>query len=392
VAYHDTGSSNAGGAYRSTGVDIENSSEGGYDVGWTASGEWLMYTVNVASSASYTVQLRVASPYGATMHVGFDGSTDVWKAVSIPNTGGWQRWTTVSFTTTIGSGKQMMKVYFDNGAVNFNKVTVASATTTTTTTPTTSSGTGADISVLSWNIRINDYSEAHARAAMARAMAVSPRPQVITIQEAYRTRFDIYIDELQRQTGRTWYGVFRPTCPLGAWNGSTCSVTDDGGIGIFSMFPITSSSIIWLPYPDCWTSARVALRAAISVNGKTVQVFNTHLQTGSCSSVADQRYASMRKIKDWAKSYSTPQIIGGDFNADPDQIMSSSGMSPNFVDSWTVAGVGNRFTFTAPYPSMKIDYLMFDAGWGAQPLSSEVPTSTGGVSDHYPVRATFRIR
>jgi len=62
-------------------------------------------------------------------------------------------------------------------------------------------GSTSDISVLTWNIKIDDYSVAHARDAMARSMAVSPRPQVIVIQEAYQTRYSIYLDELQRQTG-----------------------------------------------------------------------------------------------------------------------------------------------------------------------------------------------
>src|SRR5262249_26322327 len=77
VAYPDTTAGNTGGQFRSTGVDIEAASEGGFDVGWTAPGEWLNYTVNVASAGSYTVSLRVASPGGATMHVGFNTASNV---------------------------------------------------------------------------------------------------------------------------------------------------------------------------------------------------------------------------------------------------------------------------------------------------------------------------
>ena len=44
VAYHDTTAGNNGGAYRSQDVDLEPSSDGGYDVGWIAAGEWLNYT------------------------------------------------------------------------------------------------------------------------------------------------------------------------------------------------------------------------------------------------------------------------------------------------------------------------------------------------------------
>src|SRR5690349_25020313 len=55
IAYWDSTAGNAGGQYRSTNVDIEACSEGGYDVGWTYPGEWLSYTVNVPSSGTYTV-------------------------------------------------------------------------------------------------------------------------------------------------------------------------------------------------------------------------------------------------------------------------------------------------------------------------------------------------
>src|SRR5439155_18888610 len=64
VAYHDTSAGNSGGAYRSTDVDLEPSTDGGYDVGWIVGGEWVTYTVNVGTAGSYTAKLRVASPGG----------------------------------------------------------------------------------------------------------------------------------------------------------------------------------------------------------------------------------------------------------------------------------------------------------------------------------------
>src|SRR5207237_10706793 len=57
VAYSDTTAGNYGGQYRNTDVDIETTTDtgGGYDVGWIAAGEWLNYTVNVASAGTYTL-------------------------------------------------------------------------------------------------------------------------------------------------------------------------------------------------------------------------------------------------------------------------------------------------------------------------------------------------
>src|SRR5436309_8367250 len=68
VGYHDSGPNNMGGAFRSGGVDIENAAGGGYDIAWIAAGEWLNYTVNVASAGTYTIQVRVASPGGGGIH------------------------------------------------------------------------------------------------------------------------------------------------------------------------------------------------------------------------------------------------------------------------------------------------------------------------------------
>ncbi len=124
VAYHDTDPANNGGQYRTTAVDIETSSEGGFDVGWIAAGEWLNYTVSVASAGNRTVQLRVASPSGASMHVGFNTASNVWKVVSIPATGGWQNWTTVSVPVTLGAGTQQLTLLFDTGGMNIRTIVV----------------------------------------------------------------------------------------------------------------------------------------------------------------------------------------------------------------------------------------------------------------------------
>jgi len=129
VAYHDTTTGNSGGAYRSTDVDIEPSSEGAYDVGWTAAGEWLNYTVNVAAAGSYVAQLRVASASGASMHLGFNKTSSVWASVSVPSTGGWQTWTTINAPVTLGAGVQQMTLFFDTPGVNVSSVTIVGSST-----------------------------------------------------------------------------------------------------------------------------------------------------------------------------------------------------------------------------------------------------------------------
>lgn len=61
VAYHDLDTANNGEEqYRTTGVDVETTSDtgGGYDVGWMRTGEWIEYTVNVGTAGAYTLAAR----------------------------------------------------------------------------------------------------------------------------------------------------------------------------------------------------------------------------------------------------------------------------------------------------------------------------------------------
>ncbi len=128
VAYHDLDAANNGGQYRSTGVDIEATIDtgGGYDVGWTAAGEWLNYTVNVSTPGLYTISTRVASSAsGGTFHIEFNGVNKTGPII-IPNTGGAQNWLTLSVSNVLlDAGQQSMRFLMDvNNGVgtvgNFN--------------------------------------------------------------------------------------------------------------------------------------------------------------------------------------------------------------------------------------------------------------------------------
>ena len=118
VAFHDLTAGNAGGAYRQTDVDLEAATEGGYDVGWIAAGEWLKYSVNVAAAGNYILDARVAaSGQGGSFHVEFGGK-DVTGTMTIPDTGGWQNWTTLSTSVALTAGPQVMRVVFDTPGTN----------------------------------------------------------------------------------------------------------------------------------------------------------------------------------------------------------------------------------------------------------------------------------
>jgi regulation of enolase protein 1 (concanavalin A-like superfamily) len=120
VAYHDLTAGNAGGAYRNTDVDIEVTTDagGGHNVGWIQAGEWLEYSVNVTTAGAYTLQARVASSgAGGTLHVQAKG-VNLTGSMTVPDTGAWQTFQTLSKAVTLTAGEQVIRLAFDTAGPN----------------------------------------------------------------------------------------------------------------------------------------------------------------------------------------------------------------------------------------------------------------------------------
>ncbi|MBN1997233.1 family 43 glycosylhydrolase [candidate division KSB1 bacterium] len=122
-AYSDSDTTNNGGAYRlGEGVDIETCSAGGFNVGWTNAGEWLEYTIHVKNTGDYDVIVHVASPEGGSIHLSLDGE-DITGSMTIPATGGWQNWQTISKTKVpFKAGKHILQLYEETGGFNIDKI------------------------------------------------------------------------------------------------------------------------------------------------------------------------------------------------------------------------------------------------------------------------------
>jgi len=136
VGYFTSDNTNHGGQYRTgEGVSIEATTDsgGGYDVGWATAGEWLNYTVNVTAAGTYTVQVRVANNgQGGTFHFNVDRSSATGE-LTVPNTGGWQNWQTLSTSITLSAGSHIIQLAMDSigsaGTVgNFNWFSIGSGT------------------------------------------------------------------------------------------------------------------------------------------------------------------------------------------------------------------------------------------------------------------------
>ena len=126
VAYYDTDAGNNGGSYRASEyVDTEACTDtgGGHNVGWTADGEWLKYTVDVAPAGDYTITTRVARGTGGSgaFHIEVDG-VDVTGSIAVQDTGGWQNWVSKPATVSLNSGEQVVEIVIESGDININRL------------------------------------------------------------------------------------------------------------------------------------------------------------------------------------------------------------------------------------------------------------------------------
>jgi len=119
---------NNGRSYRNDGVDIEPCADtdttNGYNVGWIAQGEWIDYTVFADSvPGRYNVKYRVASGgSGGELKLRLINGADSLDlhTVTIPGTGGWQNWQTVSESANFPSGNFILRLEIIDGVFNLN--------------------------------------------------------------------------------------------------------------------------------------------------------------------------------------------------------------------------------------------------------------------------------
>lgn len=162
------------------------------------------------------------------------------------------------------------------------------------------------------------------------------------------------------------------------------------GVAVLSRHPIlsvTNHEITRWSTVDPDAAPRPApgfAEVVVSVRGKPVHVYNTHLDFRPDPSVRQRQVADtldiLRQDPPGAR-----QVLLGDFNAEP----AAPELSPLFAhvrDVWGVRDGG--LTFPADDPVKRIDYVTVEGPVRA--LNASVPALT--ASDHRPVVATLLLR
>jgi endoglucanase len=97
-----------------------NDTNGGSTVSYIDDNDWLDYNVNVATAGTYTLNFRVANAWGNGNIQIKNSEGNVLGSVDVPQTGGWQNYTTVLTTAVLPAGSQVIRLFANRGAFNFN--------------------------------------------------------------------------------------------------------------------------------------------------------------------------------------------------------------------------------------------------------------------------------
>lgn len=255
----------------------------------------------------------------------------------------------------------------------------------TYTTGSTSTATGgASVKVMQWNIHETKGSDGRCDPERIANTIVRMAPDVVSLNEVPYYHSTYVNDDvparleqmLEQKTGRAWYRKF-----VNVYGG-----TWGYGNVILSRFPFTSSSTKILSYK------RGVVQVGVSLNGRTVNIFSTHVDYFN----AGYRTTQINEAKSFISGFSGPRVVMGDFNTNPGT-SDYNLMSSAYADAWAVAkaaGTATSYNGTGnTHGGSRFDYVWFSrSGIGLTRVT--VPdTRVNGIfpSDHDPVIATFSV-
>ena len=263
----------------------------------------------------------------------------------------------------------------------------------TSTPPPQGAPTGPGLKVLQWNTHYGVGTDNVYNIDRIADKIATLNPDVVSLNEVTRRAYysatddqaPLYAQMLTEKTGVQWYYTYRTD------NGATAGV----GNVVLSKFPIASTSYCQL------STRRVAVNAAIYVNGQLVNVWSAHLDSSTGNSVRLQEVAV---LKSCTSSFAEQRIIAGDFNAKAGTTEIAQ-MKAVFYDSWLEADVRPDVAAIS-YPgntsfgatrNARIDYVFFSRAAGRVVLKkAEVfdMRDAAGVmpSDHKPLMLDFEVR
>lgn len=126
ITYFDTSVGNNGDFRVAESVDAFLDPTEGAVVGWIGDGEWIDYTVEVATDGLYAVEFRYASgnPSGGGPFIIEQDGRVASSAVTVTSTGGWNTFRTETLNNVaLRSGRSVLRLRFTRGELNLGRLT-----------------------------------------------------------------------------------------------------------------------------------------------------------------------------------------------------------------------------------------------------------------------------
>ncbi len=103
-----------------TGTETTSDTGGGLNVGWTETGDWMIYAIdNTSDDENFEIQFRLAAESAGAFFIFYIDNVRAGQ-VTVPATGGWQVFQSVIKKITIPKGKHYLKIAVVNSGFNIN--------------------------------------------------------------------------------------------------------------------------------------------------------------------------------------------------------------------------------------------------------------------------------
>ncbi len=188
-------------------------------------------------------------------------------------------------------------------------------------------------------------------------------------------------DRLYALTGETWRYHW-----IQKWGAATGE-----GEAVMTRLPIDASADYLL------TVQRSVAMARVTVNGRNVSVFSTHLDHQSSST----RVSQVRQLVTWSATFPEQRIVAGDFNGWPGTAEYNE-MALTHNDGWAVARTAGTALSFPGNPDGNTRNTRIDYVWYSRQATALAVTAAqvfdlrdaSGVrpSDHNPLIVTFEVR
>lgn len=241
------------------------------------------------------------------------------------------------------------------------------------------------VRVLVFNIHAGKDAAGAANLDRVAALVKSTGADIVLLQEVDRgTNRSGRVDQvLALQQATEFDGAFGPS--LLSYDGG------EYGIATLSRWGIGLRQTIGLSVSPVQARAggsaepRVALLTLTSSRIGTMRAVNTHLDPADAQARAQEIGHLVGLYREQAPNGSAI-VVGGDFNATPDDAVLQPLKAAGLRDAWTECGSGEGLTYPADKPEKRIDYVFV----GGELKCSSATVIDTQISDHRPVLVTLR--